>query len=146
MTATDTNIIHKQVQIRHRPKADANFLYLAWVASCWSAVERKSRSLKTCRRHVFQQSLPVSAGNLPPRRLAAKGKLSKSPQDFDPHESILVHLCRFINGNRKESLAYAKDLFGGRGWIRTIEAYATDLQSAPFGHSGTRPYGADNRT
>ena len=36
--------------------------------------------------------------------------------------------------------------FGGRGWIRTIEAYATDLQSAPFGHSGTRPYGADNRT
>ena len=31
---------------------------------------------------------------------------------------------------------------GGRGWIRTIEAYATDLQSAPFGHSGTRPYSA----
>ncbi len=24
--------------------------------------------------------------------------------------------------------------------MRTIEAYATDLQSAPFGHSGTRPY------
>ena len=37
---------------------------------------------------------------------------------------------------------------GGRGWIRTIEAYATDLQSAPFGHSGTRPYeiGAGGRT
>ena len=30
--------------------------------------------------------------------------------------------------------------FGGRGWIRTTEAEATDLQSAPFGHSGTLPY------
>ena len=28
---------------------------------------------------------------------------------------------------------------GGRGWIRTTEAEATDLQSAPFGHSGTLP-------
>ncbi|SBW09575.1 hypothetical protein KL86CLO1_12688 [uncultured Eubacteriales bacterium] len=31
-------------------------------------------------------------------------------------------------------------LFGGGGWIRTTEAHATDLQSAPFGHSGTPPY------
>ena len=30
--------------------------------------------------------------------------------------------------------------FGGGGWIRTTEANATDLQSAPFGHSGTPPY------
>ena len=28
---------------------------------------------------------------------------------------------------------------GGGGWIRTTEAYAADLQSAPFGHSGTPP-------
>ena len=38
---------------------------------------------------------------------------------------------------------------GGRGWIRTTEAEATDLQSAPFGHSGTLPYsinGAGGRT
>ncbi len=28
----------------------------------------------------------------------------------------------------------------GRRWIRTTEAYATDLQSAPFGRSGTLPY------
>ena len=28
---------------------------------------------------------------------------------------------------------------GGGGWIRTTEANATDLQSAPFGHSGTPP-------
>lgn len=28
---------------------------------------------------------------------------------------------------------------GGGGWIRTNVAYATDLQSAPFNHSGTPP-------
>ena len=27
----------------------------------------------------------------------------------------------------------------GGGWIRTTEAYASDLQSDPFGHSGTPP-------
>ena len=27
----------------------------------------------------------------------------------------------------------------GPGWIRTTEACAADLQSAPFGHSGTDP-------
>ena len=30
-------------------------------------------------------------------------------------------------------------LYGGGGWIRTTEAYASDLQSDPFGHSGTPP-------
>ena len=29
--------------------------------------------------------------------------------------------------------------YGGGGWIRTTEAYASDLQSDPFGHSGTPP-------
>ena len=29
--------------------------------------------------------------------------------------------------------------FGGGGRIRTFEAEATDLQSAPFNHSGTPP-------
>ena len=29
--------------------------------------------------------------------------------------------------------------FGGGGWIRTTEAFASDLQSDPFGHSGTPP-------
>ena len=28
---------------------------------------------------------------------------------------------------------------GGGGWIRTTEAYASDLQSDPFGRSGTPP-------
>ena len=28
-------------------------------------------------------------------------------------------------------------LYGGGGWIRTTEAFASDLQSDPFGHSGT---------
>ena len=30
---------------------------------------------------------------------------------------------------------------GGGGWIRTTEARASDLQSDPFGHSGTPPRG-----
>lgn len=31
------------------------------------------------------------------------------------------------------------DKTGGEGRIRTFEAFAADLQSAPFGHSGTSP-------
>jgi hypothetical protein len=31
------------------------------------------------------------------------------------------------------------EIDGGGGWIRTTEAYASDLQSDPFGHSGTPP-------
>ena len=31
--------------------------------------------------------------------------------------------------------------YGGGGWIRTTEAFASDLQSDPFGHSGTPPKG-----
>jgi hypothetical protein len=30
-------------------------------------------------------------------------------------------------------------LTGGGGWIRTSEAFASDLQSDPFGRSGTPP-------
>ena len=41
-------------------------------------------------------------------------------------------------------------LYGGSGWIRTTEAEATDLQSAPFDRSGTLPFnfkvGAGGRT
>lgn len=33
----------------------------------------------------------------------------------------------------------AKHVCGGGGWIRTSEAFASDLQSDPFGHSGTPP-------
>lgn len=33
-----------------------------------------------------------------------------------------------------------RNIDGGRGRIRTTEAYATDLQSAPFGHLGTLPF------
>ena len=31
-------------------------------------------------------------------------------------------------------------LYGGAGWIRTNAMLLTDLQSAPFNHSGTAPY------
>ena len=35
----------------------------------------------------------------------------------------------------------AEIILGGGGWIRTTEARASDLQSDPFGHSGTPPEG-----
>ena len=34
---------------------------------------------------------------------------------------------------------WISNLTGGGGWIRTTEAFASDLQSDPFGHSGTPP-------
>ena len=40
---------------------------------------------------------------------------------------------------RKNAPPTGETFFGGGGWIRTTEANATDLQSAPFGHSGTPP-------
>ena len=36
-------------------------------------------------------------------------------------------------------IQYLRQLNGGGGWIRTSEARASDLQSDPFGHSGTPP-------
>ena len=36
-------------------------------------------------------------------------------------------------------IPYPLEIGGGR-WIRTTEAYASDLQSDPFGHSGTPPH------
>jgi hypothetical protein len=36
-------------------------------------------------------------------------------------------------------IRYPPHKTGGGGWIRTTEAYASDLQSDPFGHSGTPP-------
>ncbi len=44
------------------------------------------------------------------------------------------------SGIKKPCRISCKAISGGRGWIRTTEAEATDLQSAPFGHSGTLPY------
>lgn len=44
------------------------------------------------------------------------------------------------HGIKKPCRKSCKAIFtGGRGWIRTTEAEATDLQSAPFGRSGTLP-------
>ena len=40
---------------------------------------------------------------------------------------------------RQTGFAYRLYLHGGGGWIRTTEACASDLQSDPFGHSGTPP-------
>ena len=38
-----------------------------------------------------------------------------------------------------ETATFMAFLDGGGGWIRTTEAYASDLQSDPFDHSGTPP-------
>ena len=40
-----------------------------------------------------------------------------------------------------DSTTPAGVILGGGGWIRTTEARASDLQSDPFGHSGTPPEG-----
>ena len=45
----------------------------------------------------------------------------------DPHSRTSHHVRLFKHG--------------GGGWIRTTEARASDLQSDPFGHSGTPPKG-----
>ena len=37
------------------------------------------------------------------------------------------------------SVLLSRTSIGGGGWIRTTEACASDLQSDPFGHSGTPP-------
>ncbi len=37
------------------------------------------------------------------------------------------------------SVPSSRTSIGGGGWIRTTEACASDLQSDPFGHSGTPP-------
>ena len=56
----------------------------------------------------------------------------------EERNNISWHLCK------------ASPCSGGRWWIWTTEAYATDLQSAPFDHSGNLPCicwdnGADGR-
>ena len=49
-------------------------------------------------------------------------------------EVIAIIRCTQCNSTE---LFYLEN--GGGGRIRTIEAFAADLQSAPFGHSGTPP-------
>ena len=51
-------------------------------------------------------------------------------------QSCLIGFQNKKNGNPCRDHRFS----GGGGWIRTTEANATDLQSAPFGHSGTPPY------
>ena len=50
-------------------------------------------------------------------------------------EVIAIIRCTQCNSTELFYLEY-----GGGGRIRTIEAFAADLQSAPFGHSGTPPH------
>ena len=48
--------------------------------------------------------------------------------------SLTHHVLYYMSLRTKTRLH-----FGGGGWIRTTEARASDLQSDPFGHSGTPP-------
>ena len=49
-----------------------------------------------------------------------------------------MYICERNHSDRKTPSHIAR--VNGRGWIRTTEAEATDLQSAPFDRSGTLPY------
>ena len=62
----------------------------------------------------------------------------------EPLQRVFLYLINSFP-NRAIKLSYSlissKKNDGGGGRIRTMEAYAADLQSAPFGHSGTAPTG-----
>ena len=62
-----------------------------------------------------------------------------------PHPaSPAVALTRFNSSGKPNRTTTNTDFsitYGGGGWIRTTEARASDLQSDPFGHSGTPPEG-----
>ena len=52
---------------------------------------------------------------------------------FEKHETIKI--------KKSHTRKYETFKIGGGGRIRTFEAYAAELQSAPFDHSGTPPIG-----
>ena len=65
----------------------------------------------------------------------------------EPHEHIKLERVAGIEPASSAWKAEVLPLYhtritviGGGGWIRTTEARASDLQSDPFGHSGTPPY------
>jgi hypothetical protein len=67
-------------------------------------------------RSVAEATVEPSGSNPAPAKLPG----------YWPASSVLPTLC-FLSK------------LGGGGWIRTSEACASDLQSDPFGHSGTPP-------
>src|SRR5690606_20390950 len=56
------------------------------------------------------------------------------------NQVVLTHPPSGVSTQAAATCRYAFLLnSGGGGWIRTTEACASDLQSDPFGHSGTPP-------
>ena len=53
--------------------------------------------------------------------------------------AIYFRTIRKLSETKKRRRTGDADFRSGQGWIRTIVANATDLQSAPFSHSGTYP-------
>ena len=53
--------------------------------------------------------------------------------------AIRFRTIRKLSETKKRRRTGDADFRSGQGWIRTIVANATDLQSAPFSHSGTYP-------
>ena len=75
------------------------------------------------------------------RAAARKTKLaSLKIKDFQAFFTFLNSFSFYVFQNKKTLQVKLQGQHGGGGWIRTTEAEATDLQSAPFGHSGTPPY------
>ena len=52
---------------------------------------------------------------------------------------LRITLAAFFTTKKRRPAGDVLISNGGQGWIRTIVANATDLQSAPFSHSGTYP-------
>ena len=72
-----------------------------------------------------------------------------SPPDCFLIARLRIHLLRFGLHNQKRNIGWCSFLMVGEGGFEPPKHDATDLQSAPFGHSGILPYsfvGAGGRT
>ena len=98
---------------------------------------------------LAEGGLPLRRNILPrPSQLPKKDTRSKSTPYSSPQERLLrgfrIHPLFYKTKNRRpKGLRFFVVEEGG---FEPPKRDATDLQSAPFGHSGTPPYGAGERT
>ena len=78
-----------------------------------------------------QSATPIAALRLLRRTIFPKGKIIRSRSSHQTKKGIL-HAGAFL-------------CLVGESGFEPLKQDATDLQSAPFGHSGTLPYGAGER-
>ena len=74
-------------------------------------------------------------------RVAAIAALLRRPRACSVEPCGSNPLYRRSTGLTRCCSRPSRPFLGGGGWIRTTEARASDLQSDPFGHSGTPPKG-----